>query len=128
MKRYWRSHVSFSVQRLRPAFDVDRSQFKHLLSDKELAQMIVALRLCFADAGLVISTRERAALRDRLISLGITKLSAGSRTNPGGYSHPGDSTGQFEVNDNRSPAQVDAMIKQQGFEPVWKDWDAAFTA
>ena len=128
MKRYWRSHVSFSFPRLRPAFDVDRSQFKHLLSDKELAQMIVALRLCFADAGLVISTRERAALRDRLISLGITKLSAGSRTNPGGYSHPGDSTGQFEVNDNRSPAQVAAMIKQQGFEPVWKDWDAAFTA
>jgi 2-iminoacetate synthase len=128
MKRYWRSHVSFSFPRLRPAFDVDRSQFEHLLSDKELAQMIMALRLCFADAGLVISTRERAALRDNLIKLGITKISAGSRTNPGGYSHPGYSTGQFEVNDNRSSAQVAAMIIEQGFEPIWKDWDTAFTA
>jgi 2-iminoacetate synthase len=127
MKRFWQSHVSFSFPRLRPAFDVDRSQFEHLLTDRDLAQMIMALRLCFADAGLVISTRERAALRDNLIKLGITKISAGSRTNPGGYSHPGDSTGQFEVNDNRSPAQVAAMIRQQGFEPVWKDWDAAFS-
>ncbi|MHC4621520.1 MAG: 2-iminoacetate synthase ThiH [Planctomycetota bacterium] len=128
MKRYWRSHVSFSLPRLRPAFDVDRSQFKRLLSDRNLAQMIMALRLCFADAGLVISTRERAVLRDNLIKVGITKMSAGSRTNPGGYSHPGDSTGQFEVNDNRSPAQVAAMVRQQGFEPIWKDWDTAFTA
>ncbi|MHC4060493.1 MAG: 2-iminoacetate synthase ThiH [Planctomycetota bacterium] len=127
MKRYWQSHVSFSFPRLRPAFDVDRSQFKHLLSDRDLAQMIMALRLCFADAGLVLSTRERAGLRDSLIKLGITKMSAGSRTSPGGYSHPGDSTGQFEVNDNRSPAQVAAMVRHQGFEPVWKDWDAAFS-
>jgi 2-iminoacetate synthase len=127
MKRYWRSHVSFSFPRLCPAFDVDRSQFKHLLSDREVAQMITALRLCFADAGLVLSTREHAGLRDSLIKLGITKISAGSRTNPGGYSHPGDSTGQFEVDDNRSPAQVAAMVRQQGFEPIWKDWDAAFS-
>ncbi|UCC99815.1 MAG: 2-iminoacetate synthase ThiH, partial [Phycisphaerales bacterium] len=127
MKRYWQSHVSFSFPRLRPAFDVDRSQFKHLLSDRNLAQMVMALRLCFADAGLVLSTRERAGLRDNLIKLGVTKMSAGSRTNPGGYSHPGDSTGQFEVNDNRSPADVAAMVRRQGFEPVWKDWDAAFS-
>ena len=127
MKCYWRSRVSFSFPRLRPAFDVDRSQFQHLLTDTELAQMIMALRLCFADAGLVISTRERALLRDNLIRLGITKMSAGSRTSPGGYSRRSDSTGHFEIDDNRSPADVAAMIKHQGFEPVWKDWDAIFT-
>ena len=126
IKRYWQSHVSFSFPRLRPALEVGRSQFKALLSDKNLVQMITALRLCFADAGLVLSTRERAQLRDHLVKLGITKLSAGSKTNPGGYSGHNEAIEQFEIDDNRSPAQVAAMIKQQGFEPVWKDWDVAF--
>jgi 2-iminoacetate synthase len=126
IKRYWQSHVSFSFPRLRPAPEVGSSQFRHLLSDKNLVQMITALRLCFADAGLVLSTRERAQLRDHLVKLGITKLSAGSKTSPGGYSGRCQATEQFMIDDNRSPAQVADMIKQQGFEPVWKDWDVAF--
>lgn len=126
IKRYWQSHVSFSFPRLRPAYEIGCSQFRHLLSDKNLVQMITALRLCFADAGLVLSTRERAELRDHLVKLGITKLSAGSKTNPGGYSGHSGAIEQFEIDDNRSPAHVAAMIKQQGFEPVWKDWDIAF--
>jgi 2-iminoacetate synthase len=127
IKRYWQSHISFSFPRLRPAPEVGSSQFDHLLSDKNLVQMITALRLCFADAGLVLSTREGAQLRDHLVKLGITKLSAGSKTNPGGYSGHNKAVEQFEIDDNRTPAQVAAMIKQQGFEPVWKDWDVAFT-
>ncbi len=126
IKRYWQSHISFSFPRLRPAYEVDGSQLQHLPGDKNLVQMIMALRLCFADAGLVLSTRERAQLRNHLIKLGITKLSAGSKTNPGGYSGRGGAIEQFQVDDNRSPAQVAAMIKQAGFEPVWKDWDSAF--
>ncbi len=126
IRRYWQSHVSFSFPRLRPALEVGSAQFDYLLSDKNLVQMITALRLCFADAGLVLSTRERAQLRDHLVKLGITKLSAGSKTNPGGYSGHNEAIEQFEIDDNRSPAQVAAMIKQQGFEPVWKDWDVAF--
>ena len=121
IKRYWRSQISFSFPRLRPAYKVGDSQFRHLLSDRNLAQMITSLRLCFADAGLVLSTRERAELRDRMIKLGITRISAGSRTNPGGYSNRTDAVEQFEVNDTRTPAQVAAVIKEQGFEPVWKD-------
>jgi 2-iminoacetate synthase len=126
IKRYWQSHISFSFPRLRPAYEVRDSQFKHLLSDKNLVQMITALRLCFADAGLVLSTREGAQLRDHLIKLGITKVSAGSKTNPGGYSGRTGTIKQFEIDDNRSPAQIAAMIRAQGFEPVWKDWDRAF--
>lgn len=125
VKRYWQSHISFSFPRLRPAFKVDDVHFR-FFSDKNLVQMITALRLCFADAGIVLSTRERACLRDHLMKLGITKVSAGSRTNPGGYSKHIDTTEQFEISDNRSPAQVSEIIKQQGFEPVWKDWDVAF--
>jgi len=65
-------------------------------------------------------------LRNHLIKLGITKLSAGSKTNPGGYSDSNKAVEQFEIDDNRKPAQVAAMIKQEGFEPVWKDWDRAY--
>jgi 2-iminoacetate synthase len=126
MKRYWKSRVSFSFPRLRPAKDVNSARF-NLLSDKNLVQMLLALRLCFADAGMTISTREPAHLRDQLVKLGITRMSAGSKTNPGGYSTNTDSVGQFDIDDSRSPAQIAAMLKSQGLEPVWKDWDSAFT-
>jgi len=126
IKRYWQSRVSFSFPRLRPAYQVQSVQFEHLLSDKNLIQMIIALRLCFADAGLVLSTRENARLRDSLIKLGITKMSAGSKTNPGGYSHSDNSVKQFEIDDTRSAQQVASMLKTQGIEAVWKDWDRAF--
>lgn len=152
MRRYWKSRVSFSFPRIRPAKDVDLNLAAEtaestekkqklnpansacsavnppcfqLLSDKNLVQMILALRLCFADAGMTISTREPANLRDQLVKLGITRMSAGSKTNPGGYSHA-DSVGQFDVNDSRSSAQIAQMLKSQGLEPVWKDWDSGF--
>jgi len=125
MKRYWQSHVSISFPRLRPAYEVGDSRFMHL-GDKSLVRMIIAIRLCFADVGLVLSTRESAELRNNMVGLGITRISAGSKTNPGGYSGQNDTIRQFEVNDNRTPAQVAAMIKARGLEPVWKDWDRAF--
>jgi 2-iminoacetate synthase len=125
-KRYWQSRVSFSFPRLRPARGVSAETFPHLLTDRNLVQMMLALRLCFADAGLVLSTRERADLRDRLVTLGVTKMSAGSRTNPGGYSSQQESDGQFEVCDERGASEVAEMLRRQGLEPVWKDWDSAF--
>jgi 2-iminoacetate synthase len=123
VKRYWKSRISFSFPRLRPAHEVDGLQFDHLVSDANLVQMITALRLCFADAGLVLSTRESARLRDHLIKLGITKVSAGSKTSPGGYSGQAHATEQFQIDDDRTPAQVAEMIKAHGAEPVWKDWE-----
>ncbi len=125
MKKYWQSQISFSFPRLRPAYQSDQ-QYAHLVSDKNMVQMITALRLCFADAGLVLSTRESAAFRDHCIHLGITRISAGSRTNPGGYLGRDRAVRQFEIDDSRSAADVAGMIKQHGFDPVWKDWDRAF--
>jgi 2-iminoacetate synthase len=126
MKKYWRSLVSFSFPRMRPAPNVG-CKFEHLLSDRDLVQMILALRLCFSDTAMYLSTRESAALRDHLVNLGITHMSAGSKTNPGGYSGKTDAIEQFEVNDSRTPTEVAAMLRAKGLEPVWKDWDAAFT-
>ncbi|MBP7053033.1 MAG: 2-iminoacetate synthase ThiH [Phycisphaerae bacterium] len=125
MRRYWQSRVSFSFPRLRPACGVPSTEFPHLLSDRNLVQMMLALRLCFADAGIVLSTREPAWLRDHLIELAVTRISAGSRTSPGGYTDPNAHTGQFDVSDSRSPSEVVAAIKSKGFDPVWKDWDGA---
>jgi len=126
MKRFWQSRISFSFPRLRPARDVTNSHFEHLVSDADLVQMILALRLCFADAGLVLSTRESAAFRDHMAGLGITRMSAGSRTNPGGYGSRAGAVEQFAVNDERAPAQVAARLRGKGLDPVWKDWDTAF--
>lgn len=127
MKTYWRSQVSFSFPRIRPATNVESTKWPHLVSDRSMVQMMLALRLCFADAGIVLSTRESAALRDQLVNLCVTSLSAGSKTNPGGYSSRPDAAEQFQVADDRCPADVVSMLKSRGYEAVWKDWDAAFT-
>ena len=127
MRKYWKSQISFSFPRLRPALGVC-DDFDHLVSDSQMVQMMLALRLCFADAGLVLSTRESAALRDNLIKLCITRISAGSKTNPGGYSTDTQSTEQFSIDDSRNAHEVAQMIQQSGMEAVWKDWDANFTA
>ncbi len=126
MRRHWQSRVSFSFPRLRSACGVSSSEFPYLLEDKNLVQMMLALRLCFSDAGIVLSTREPASLRDRLMGLVVTRISAGSRTSPGGYTDPATHTGQFDVVDRRSPREVVAVIRDKGFDPVWKDWDSAF--
>jgi 2-iminoacetate synthase len=125
MKKYWRSQVLFSFPRIRPATQV-KNQWPHLVSDENLVQMMLALRLCFADAGMVLSTRENAAFRDHIINLCMTQMSAGSKTNPGGYSSVKEAAEQFEVADIRSPKEVAQMISAHGYEPVWKDWDVSF--
>jgi len=123
-RRFWRSHLTISFPRMRPA----DGGFQPLnpVSDRDFVQLICALRLLLPDAGLVMSTRESAQLRDNLLPLGITQMSAGSCTSPGGYTEKDDSGRQFVIDDDRSPAEVEAMLRQHGYDPVWKDWDAAF--
>lgn len=123
-RHYWRTHLSVSFPRMRPA----EGGFSPLnpVSDREFVQLICALRLLLPDAGLVMSTRESAALRDNLLPLGITQMSAGSCTSPGGYAVDENSTRQFVIDDDRSAAEVEKMIRSKGYEAVWKDWDRAF--
>lgn len=121
---YWKSHLSISFPRLRPAFGGYEPEFP--VNDAQMVQLLCALRLWMPEAGLVMSTREPASLRDHLIPLGITHMSAGSKTAPGGYKTNRDREGQFEVSDHRSPREVSEMILSRGYEPVWKDWDRAF--
>lgn len=147
LQHCWKAQITVSFPRLRP----NAGEFEPLtqLSDRELAQLICAFRIAFPDVGLVLSTREPARLRDGLMTFGITHVSAGSHTEPGGYTGAGRdqlhltqrgrivdiersadarATGQFDIADERSPAEVAAVAQRLGLEPVWKDWDSALSA
>lgn len=123
-RHYWRTQVSVSFPRIRPADG--GFQPLHPVSDRDFVQLLCTLRLLLPDAGLVLSTRESAALRNNLLPLGITQMSAGSCTAPGGYADKDLSTQQFAIDDDRSPEEVCRLIRASGYEAVWKDWDGAF--
>ncbi|MNK37789.1 2-iminoacetate synthase [compost metagenome] len=120
-KQYWQSKFSISFPRLRPFSG--GLEPKVAMNDKELVQLICAYRLFNSEVELSISTRETMAFRNQVIKLGITAISAGSKTNPGGYQVEPQSLEQFEISDERSPQEIAAMIRKQGYEPIWKDWD-----
>ena len=152
LRNCWKAQLTISLPRLRPC----AGEFQPLthMADRELLQLVCAFRLMFPDVGLVLSTREPAKLRDGLVPLGITLMSAGSHTEPGGYTGagqervhhtergriiplasgasewapPGGATRQFDIADARSAGEVAGLIRSLGYEPVWKDWDAALTA
>ena len=156
LRHCWKAQVTLAMPRLRPC----AGEFQPLthLSDREMAQLICAFRLMFPDVGIVLSTRETPKLRDGLMPLGVTMMSAGSHTEPGGYTGAGkekihhtergkiielaagasewavrenratNATVQFEISDDRTPHEVAALIRKLGYEPVWKDWDTALTA
>ena len=128
-RRFWRSKIAISFPRIRAT--VGGFAAPHPVSDRDLVQMICTLRLALPDADLVLSTREPPALRDAMLTLGITRMSAGSQTNPGGYCQETSTeeesrTGkQFQVEDLRSAHEVAAQIAARGLDPVWKDFDRA---
>lgn len=124
-RHLWRSLISVGIPRLQPAADAIEAPYP--VSDRFLAQYICALRICLPDLGLVLSTREAPSLRDGLVRLGITQLSAGSRTEPGGYEHPDAQAEQFEVADHRSPSEVAEALRALGYEVVWKDWESSLS-
>ena len=156
LRNCWKAQVTIALPRLKPC----AGEFEPLthLNDRELVQLICAFRLMFPDVGIVLSTREQPKLRDGLIPLGVTMMSAGARTEPGGYTgagrekihhtergvikeiasgssewaplenRPTNATGQFNIGDERPPQEVAELIRKLGYEPVWKDWDAALTA
>jgi 2-iminoacetate synthase len=144
-KHCWKAWFTVAFPRLRPA----AGGFQPMTGfpDWALVQTICAFRLIFPEVGIVLSTREPAPLRDALAPLGITSMSAGSHTEPGGYTGAGSddlhqtvkgrrvdlterdekakAEGQFGIADERSPAEVAAMLSKQGLDAVWKDWDAS---
>jgi len=127
-RTYWQTKYSISFPRLRPcAGGTDlKSNLpirQAVMTDRELVQLICAYRIFNEEVELSLSTRESANFRNHAIKLGITTMSAGSRTNPGGYAVEQSSLEQFSIDDNRSPFEIREIIAATGYEPVWKDWD-----
>lgn len=120
---YWKTKFSISFPRLRPAEGSIEPNV--IVTDKELAQLIFAYRIYNEDVELSLSTRESENFRNNIIPLGITSMSAGSKTNPGGYSVEPQSLEQFEISDDRSAEEIANLIREAGYEAVWKDWDNA---
>ena len=118
--RWWRCEVSVSLPRLRPA--AGGFEPRDPVDDRALTQLVCALRLTLPDVGITMSTRECAALRDALVPLGVTTMSAGSHTEPGGYAGESPAEPQFAISDERSPAEVADALRAAGYDPVWKDW------
>ena len=144
LRTCWRAHFTISLPRMRPA--AGGFQPEHPVGDRDFVQMLCAFRRHFPRVGIVMSTREPAALRDAVTPLGVTMMSAGSHTEPGGYTGlgrdnlhltvrgralacdtPDDAlaTEQFSTSDQRTPQEVAARLRELGLEPVWKDWDAS---
>lgn len=123
-RRYWRSRYSIAFPRLQPC--TGGIEVEHLVDNRALVQLICAFRLFDPDLEISLSTREPAALRDHLMPLGVTHMSAGSKTQPGGYADQTIALEQFATSDPRSAREVAKVLSQRGFEPVWKDWHMGF--
>ncbi|MFN6945826.1 MAG: 2-iminoacetate synthase ThiH [Cytophagaceae bacterium] len=123
-KTYWQTKYSISFPRLRPY--TGNVEPKVNMLNRELVQLICAYRIFNEEVELSLSTRESEKFRNNVIKLGITSMSAGSKTDPGGYASNLEALEQFEIHDERSPAEIAKMLKKQGYEPVWKDWDRAY--
>ncbi len=143
----WKAQFTVAFPRMRPyagnyEYEPDPELY---LPDKDFVRLIAIFRLLFPQVGIVVSTREPAPLRDAIATLGVTHMSAGAKTEPGGYTGAGGddlhltvkgrrvelqeksgcekATEQFQIYDTRSPAEVAAMLRGQNLDPVWKDWD-----
>lgn len=122
MKRHWKTALTISLPRIRSQ-GIDFAP-PHPVGDREFTQMICALKIGLPDCGVILSTRESSALRDHLLPLGITQMSAGSVTKPGGYTMHDNAGKQFSTEDTRTPAEVAAHLKRAGFDAVFKDWES----
>jgi 2-iminoacetate synthase len=147
-KHCWKAQFTVAFPRMRPyagnyEYEADPDLF---LSDVNLFRLIAIFRILFPTLGVVLSTREPAPIRDGLARLGVTHMSAGARTEPGGYTGAGHddlhltvkgrrvelaaktgtekATEQFQIHDIRSSQEISSMLKKQGIDSVWKDWDA----
>jgi 2-iminoacetate synthase len=123
-KKFWKTEFTLGFPRINPP--TKDFVIPARVTDRELVQMMCALRIYQQETGFTLTTREMPGLRDNLIDLCITQISAGSRTNPGGYSHNDGSGEQFTVNDSRNFAEMVKVVKQKGFDPVTKDWSNQF--
>ncbi|MEH0689985.1 2-iminoacetate synthase ThiH [Vibrio cholerae] len=129
-RTYWQTRYSISFPRLRPCegnASEGMIQPKSVMSDKQLVQLICAYRLLNPTVELSLSTRESPQFRDNVLPLGVTSMSAASKTQPGGYAMQDVELEQFEISDERSAESVEQALRSKGYDPVWRDWNAIYS-
>ncbi len=126
LHKAWKTQVSISLPRMRPAASGYVPLPQNIPTDRELVQTTCALRIFLSRLAIVVSTRESRKLRDGLMPLGVTQMSAFSSTKPGGYADRAESGEQFHIDDGRTPKEFAEALKKCGLDPVWKDFDAGF--
>ena len=124
-KTYWKTKYSVNFPRMRPS-ENGGFQPNVVMTDRQLAQLTFAMRIFDHDVDISYSTREPEQIRNNMATLGVTSMSAESKTEPGGYFSYPQALEQFHVSDERTAMQVEADLKKLGREPVWKDWDQSF--
>lgn len=125
-RNFYRARIGISLPRMRPAASGFQPKPEFVPTDRELVKIICALRIVFEHLAITVSTREPRYLRDGLVGLGVTQMSAASSTRPGGYAEHETAEGQFDIDDDRSVEEFANMIASKGYEPVWKDFDLGF--
>jgi len=123
-KKYWKTKYSLAFPRLQAC--EGGFQPNTIVDDRDLLQIICAYRIFNNEIEISLSTRETPLFRDNAFRLGVTAMSAGSKTEPGAYAVHTNALKQFEVSDQRSPEEVVAMLKDNKYDSIWKDWDASF--
>ncbi len=119
--KYIDSEIGISIPRINTqetTFEVNNP-----LNDADFIQILLAYRLFLPKCGITVSTRERYGFRDKLIPIGVTQMSAGSKTNVGGYSGNDFTTNQFDISDPRSVEEMIEIIRESGYQPILKDWE-----
>ena len=123
-KKFWRSQISISLPRMRPAASGYIPKAENIPDDRQIVLTACALRMFLSRLAIVVSTRESRSLRDGLMGLGVTQMSAFSSTHPGGYADRAESGEQFMIDDSRTPAEFASALRERGLDPVWKDFDS----
>lgn len=111
---------TISVPRIRRADDIDPSTFNNGIDDDTFAKIVACIRIAVPYTGMIVSTRESQACREKVLQLGISQISGGSRTSVGGYAEkeaPEENSSQFDVSDNRSLDEVVNWLMKLGFVP-----------
>lgn len=127
-KRAWKSQISISLPRMRPAASGYIPESGNIPNDRQTVQVICALRMFLPRLAIVVSTRESRKFRDGVMGLGVTMMSAFSSTKPGGYADREESGEQFHIDDSRNPEEFAEALRKRGIDPVWKDYDSALGA
>ena len=111
---------TISVPRIRRADDIDPETFDNGIDDDTFAKIVACIRISVPYTGMIVSTRESQACRERVLHLGVSQISGGSRTSVGGYVEPeaeDDNSAQFDVSDNRSLDEVVNWLMHLGYIP-----------